>query len=277
MELATTHQVLERFWGLRGLSVSQGWRCVRQLIEDGWLQARALDRSAGTTSRQLLTLTHRARVALAAGGWPPAPVREHEWVVEHRLQQTQMLIEREAEGWVLASADEIPALLKQVAIAGWRGRRPFGIEEDWHRRIHSWHPTPVPLGALRHRSTGAVRLILPVRAGFDVRGTLRRLDRPSLAILSTGAPIAWELVGACTDDVDTAEVRLRAWAKRRPRQRRRRPGVPTVSSKPGGELPVRIEVYRTAPYRDMPHPHRRGRRCVDVYAANGVSHPLELR
>lgn len=276
IRIATVHQVLERFWGLDGRSVSNGWRVIRQLVDDGWLASRPLDPEAGATSRRVLTLTRKARVALAAAGRPTAALVEHSWVVDHRLQQTQMLIEREAEGWRLVDRAEVPSLLKRAAIAGWRGRRPFGIEADWQRRIQAWTPQPMPLDALWHTATGEVRLIMPVRPGLDFRRTFRRLDRAALALLSTGCPIGWELVGAKSDHVDALERALRSWA-RTGRNFRRRAGTARHPSGSGGDLSLRIEVFRTAPFRSMPHPHRRERRRPSVYAENGVASPLTLR
>lgn len=207
--MVTGHQILYRFFTYAGKGDRYGYRLLRRLTEQNLLKAEPLDPELGSVSRLVYTLTRDGWRAL--GLQPPAESRRTVpgYVREYRLQFADVMLERESEGWRLIPSNQSFMALQLWALGHYRDRLLNPTETVIRERLERLHPFDVGLRMIGHRTSGDLRLILPVRRGRSFKATIDQL--PNLSIFP---PITFEVV--CSEpSLETPAVDyLQRWADR---------------------------------------------------------------
>src|SRR5690606_19363085 len=137
------------------------------------------------------------------GNWPRTQT-----LLEHRLQVAETLMIRRVEGWELVPEGESEDAVRRWALRPFRERMGTDTDRVVANRIRRLALSPLPYRILRHTETGDVRLVVTVRRGRSVVGTLRQVPDMRLC-----GQIGIELVGADTIRCAGARMTLRRWAK----------------------------------------------------------------
>lgn len=169
--VATVHQVIYRFFIYAGRGGRYGYNVIRRLISDGLVRSDPLDPEIGAVSRNVLSLTPK--------GWGIVGMKPAEdthaaaqLIREYRLQFTEVMLEREAEGWRLIHRTQVFNALREAALASYRDRLLNDSEAVIRERLEKMPAQAMTVHGLVHRQTGEVRLLLPVRRGKSYKSTI---------------------------------------------------------------------------------------------------------
>jgi hypothetical protein len=248
--LVTLHQVIYRFFVFDAKSASYGFKLVRRLVREGWLGSVPLDSERGSISRQVLSITPLGWLLLNAR--PPKQSRSEtsRSVRDYRLQFAEMMLEREADGWRLAPSASAFGLLREWALAPYRGRLLNDDERVIRQRIERAPAVALPLNVLVRSITGDVRLILPIRSG---RSFGRLLE--SLPPLNFFPPLEFEAVCSELELLSRAEEFVGRWSRDRGAQ---------------------VRLHRVEHFRSRVHPGEALVPSESRYRTNGVGDPRKL-
>jgi DNA-binding PadR family transcriptional regulator len=259
--VATERQVLLRFWGLRGRSAGHGYRVLRRLVSEGLVERDLLDPALGRRSQAYLSLTHAGwqQVALArpSGRRPPLNLL---------LDWAQVALFRGATGWELVPPRDVWRLLTKAtmtAICRKLGRRGTGQYRNLIE--HKADPT-LGLWALRHRRSGAIRLLVPARSIMGLGRVCRRVSS-SLYYHAEFMPIQIELIVGPVPPA-SAERFLERWFGGYRYDSRRRNRLLRPRRR------MRITIHHVRAAADLPHPLHGPHPTRNVYARHGSPDPL---
>lgn len=254
--ITTMHQALYALWHVDGRHPRQGIRVFGRLVAEGLLTSRPLDPQVGAVSRHVLTLTPQARGWLPPGLQHPDPWNEPRWMLEHRLQRTHVAVLTGPRGWEWISRRELGERLHRAALDSYRGRA-LNVEDRAHQRaLAGLKAIRLPCDGLVQRSTGRLMLVLEVRPGISLRGTVGRLPKHPLILAGRFMSFDIAVLGADPTAVAEAHAALERSIRRR-------------------QLPVTV---RTVPhYRELPYPREWGKAPPSVYRQHGLPSPLGYR
>lgn len=245
--VVTLHQIIYRFFIMAGMGPGYGFRLVRGLQKRGLVETRPLDSDKGTVSRALCTLTREGWQYLGRDEEPKSPKRANvSDLLEYRLQFAEMMLEREAEGWVLLVEEQAWGRIKKWGMSQYAGRALNEYERLSGRRIERMPPLSTGLNVLWHRNNGDIRFILPVRWGKSISRTLEKLP-PSLGLFP---PLQFEMVGADLELTRAAASMLARW---------------------GEGNKITLAVHQVANFRTRNHPGQAQAR--NIYGDNNVPDP----
>ncbi|MDQ6828120.1 MAG: hypothetical protein M3081_04560, partial [Gemmatimonadota bacterium] len=199
--LATRRQLIARFWTYAGRSRASGYEIVGGLESQGLIAAVRLHPQAGRASDEAVWLTRKgcqwlnAHYDLSVQPLRPCDLR---WRLHPRrrdllLQLTELVVEREPEGWVILSVNhDVHALRRRLLQEVGRGDRDQGdrratLDFDRLRRLRqldlddmqrgvSTTATRLPFPVLLARLTDEVRILAPLGSRLQIVRSLVALD-----------------------------------------------------------------------------------------------------
>lgn len=191
-DVATTYQVLHRFFSLRGKTPVYGYRVLRQLRDAGLLMSERIYPEAGAASLTYLRLTRAGWAAI--GERPSAEVLRPlpRPRLEYKLQFAEMMTVRSSEGWREVKASSSFEVLRKWALASYRDRILNDYEIVQRAAIEKMDHGPMKLPVLVDKARSEVRIVLPFREGENPRRSLRAL--PDMGLFP---PVHVEIV--CAD------------------------------------------------------------------------------
>ncbi len=171
----TTNQILRKFWTAANKSTRNGNRLIQRLGYRGLLEIFPLEPAKGRASIRVVRLTKSARLALGM----PEPTREASSqsgrILRYRMQFAEMILNREAEGWMWIESSELSAAIRELGLEQYRQRVLTGTEQACRELLLRSDPPTMPFHGLRHTTTGQVRLVVPAHTLSRTRKALSDL------------------------------------------------------------------------------------------------------
>lgn len=254
--VATGHQLAWALWHADGRHPRHCIRLIGRLVEQGLLTSRPLDPQVGAVSRHVLTLTAQARAALPPGLRHPDPWDEPRWMLEHRLARTHVTVLAGPRGWEWVPRRELGQRLHRAALDSYRGRALNDSDRAYQRRLAALQEIRLPCDGLLQRATGQIMLVLEVRPGLSLRGTIGRLPRHPLILAGRFRAYEIAILGADPSAVAEAHAALERSIRRR-------------------QLPLTVRAIPH--YRELPYPREWGKAPASVYRQHGLPSPLGYR
>lgn len=251
--VCTLHQALYALWHVDGRHPRHGTRVVGRMVAHGLLTSRPLDPQVGAVSRHVLTLTPEARTWLPPSLQHPDPWDEPRWMLEHRLARTHVSVLTGPRGWEWISRRELGERLHRAALDSYRERALNDDDRTFQRRLAALREIQLPCEGLVQRSTGRLMLVLEVRPGLSLRGTIGRLPKHPLLLAGRFRKYDIAVLGADPSAVAEAHAALgRSIGKR--------------------QLPLTVRAIPH--FRELPYPREWGKAPPSLYRQHGLASPL---
>lgn len=202
----TTGQILRKFWTAEQKTTRHGNRLLQRLRHRELLEIFQLEPAKGRASIRVARLTPWAHQALGITDPSPDARSRSGTILRYRLQFTETILTRGAEGWTWVPREEVSDEIRELGLKRYRGRVLNGTEQASRDLLMRLGPPDMPFHGLRH-SSGLLRLIVPAHTLAKTRKALNDLPM----ILSSYTPeLEVELVPIGHAEREAAERSLRA-------------------------------------------------------------------
>jgi|SRR5665213_12765 len=180
------------------------YRALSRLMQRGYLEARPVRPRLGAASPKCYLVTPAGAAMYNLAAATPRFIYWDTSRLDEALQYSEMMLERESEGWKFIPRDHAHRFIIGAALAKLKARALTDTERHVQELLSRARPVKLPFDALAHGPTRIVRMIIEARKGLSV-GRLLKLLPP----LGLAGRLDFELVGTEHERLEGVERLLK--------------------------------------------------------------------